>query len=117
MYITLKPLSERKVGVMNVIARLRKKTAQIAGATLYLQAVAGSDYRRQIRRTRNINTRCRAKIWISSTTTRPLLLAKLRTIRQLTDVSSDQQNSGLAANLVIDRKTASRLGHHAATYR
>jgi multidrug efflux pump subunit AcrB len=28
----------------------------------------------------------------------------------LTDVSSDQQNSGLAANLVIDRVTAARLG-------
>ena len=40
----------------------------------------------------------------------PKLLQKMRSIPQLTDVSSDQQNSGLAANLVIDRATASRLG-------
>ncbi len=40
----------------------------------------------------------------------PKLLQKMRTIAQLTDVSSDQQNSGLAANLVIDRDSAARLG-------
>jgi multidrug efflux pump subunit AcrB len=40
----------------------------------------------------------------------PKLLAGMRTIPQLTDVSSDQQNSGLAANLVIDRTSAARLG-------
>jgi multidrug efflux pump len=34
----------------------------------------------------------------------------MRGIHQLTDVTSDAQNSGLAANLVIDRQTASRLG-------
>ena len=33
---------------------------------------------------------------------------------ELRDVSSDQQNQGLAANLVIDRDTASRLGITAA---
>jgi multidrug efflux pump subunit AcrB len=34
----------------------------------------------------------------------------MRGIHQLTDVTSDAQNNGLAANLVIDRPTASRLG-------
>ncbi len=34
---------------------------------------------------------------------------------QLADVSSDQQDQGLAENLVIDRDTASRLGISAAT--
>ena len=38
------------------------------------------------------------------------MLKKLRTVKILTDVSSDQQNSGLEANVVIDRDTASRLG-------
>ena len=33
---------------------------------------------------------------------------------ELRDVSTDQQNQGLAANLVIDRDTASRLGITAA---
>ncbi len=40
----------------------------------------------------------------------PMLLAAMKKIPQLTDVNSDQQNKGLAANIVIDRPTASRLG-------
>jgi multidrug efflux pump len=39
MFVSLKPLSERKVSVDQVIARLRRKLSQIPGATLYLQAV------------------------------------------------------------------------------
>ena len=34
----------------------------------------------------------------------------LSTIPEIADVSSDQQNSGLSSNVVIDRDTASRLG-------
>jgi multidrug efflux pump len=40
----------------------------------------------------------------------PRLLAKLRDLPQLRDVNSDQQNHGLAAQVVVDRDTASRLG-------
>ncbi len=109
MYITLKPLNERKVGVMDVIARIRKKAAPIAGATLYLQAaqdltIGGRSANAQYQYTLQGEDLNQLNHYA------PLLLAKLRTIHQLTDVSSDQQNSGLAANLVIDRKTASRLG-------
>ena len=35
---------------------------------------------------------------------------KMRKLRMLTDVNTDQQNSGLQAALVYDRETASRLG-------
>jgi multidrug efflux pump len=109
MFITLKPLDERGVGVMDVIARLRKKTAHIAGATLYLQAsqdltIGGRAANAQYQYTLQGDDLGQLNHYA------PLLLAKLQTIHQLTDVSSDQQNSGLAANLVIDRKTASRLG-------
>jgi multidrug efflux pump subunit AcrB len=44
----------------------------------------------------------------------PLLLARMRKMPELTDANSDQQNQGLAENLVIDRDTASRLGITAA---
>ena len=40
----------------------------------------------------------------------PRVLQKLRTLPQLADVNSDQQDKGLQASLVIDRDTASRLG-------
>ena len=39
-----------------------------------------------------------------------MLVEKMRKIPQLTDVDTDQQNSGLQASLVYDRPTASRLG-------
>jgi multidrug efflux pump subunit AcrB len=37
-------------------------------------------------------------------------LQKLRTLPELRDVNTDQQDKGLEASLVIDRDTASRLG-------
>ena len=43
------------------------------------------------------------------------MLQKLRTLRGLLDVNSDQQDKGLQAGLVIDRATASRLGISAQT--
>ena len=40
----------------------------------------------------------------------PRVLDKLSTLPEIADVSSDQQNSGLSSNVIIDRDTASRLG-------
>ena len=41
MFVSLKPLEERKITVDYIMQRLRPKLARIPGATLYLQAVAG----------------------------------------------------------------------------
>jgi multidrug efflux pump len=40
----------------------------------------------------------------------PKIVAALQTVPTLADVSSDQQNKGLQASVIIDRDTASRLG-------
>ena len=40
----------------------------------------------------------------------PKVLKKLRSMRIIADVNSDQQNHGLEADLVVDRDIASRLG-------
>jgi multidrug efflux pump len=40
----------------------------------------------------------------------PRVLDRLSNLPEIADVSSDQQNSGLSSNVVIDRDTASRLG-------
>jgi multidrug efflux pump subunit AcrB len=45
----------------------------------------------------------------------PRVLEKLKGLPQLRDVSTDQQDKGLEAQLVIDRDTASRLGIPAQT--
>ncbi|HYA36592.1 MAG TPA: efflux RND transporter permease subunit, partial [Candidatus Binataceae bacterium] len=109
MFVALKPLSERKLSADQIIARIRKATASIAGASLYLQAVqdvnmGGRMANAQYQYTLTSDDLNLLNKWA------PKLLRKMRSIPQLVDVSSDQQNSGLAADLVIDRATASRLG-------
>ncbi len=114
MFITLKPLSERTASAQQVIGRLRKKLAVVPGATLYLQAnqdirVGGRSSNAQYQYTLESSDLSALNTWA------PRMLAKLKTLPQLRDVSTDEQNRGLQARLVIDRDTASRLGLDAAT--
>ncbi|MBV8771934.1 MAG: multidrug efflux RND transporter permease subunit [Deltaproteobacteria bacterium] len=109
MFITLKPLDQRRLRADLVIARLRKKLSHIAGATLYMQAsqdvrVGGRMSNAQYQYTLQSTELGELNQWA------PRLLRALRRIPQLTEVSSDQQNSGPDEYLEIDRATASRLG-------
>ncbi len=109
MFVTLKPLSVRKVSVDQVIARLRPKLAHIPGATLYFQGVqdlqiGGRQSNAQFQYTLSGENLTELYEWA------PKLLQTLRKIPQLKDVNSDQQVSGLEANVIVDRDTASRLG-------
>ena len=109
MFIALKPVAERKLTAAEVITRLRPKLANVPGATLYLQAIqdirvggrlsnALFQFTLQGDDLRELNR------WA------PRMQRKLQALAALTDVSSDQQNRGLEASVVIDRDTASRLG-------
>jgi multidrug efflux pump len=109
MFVTLKPLAERKISVDQVIARLRPKMSHIPGATLYFQGVqdlqiGGRQSNAQFQYTLSGENLDELYAWA------PKLLQKLKTIPQLKDVNSDQQVSGLEENVIIDRDTASRLG-------
>lgn len=108
--INLKSRDERKTTASDIIRRLQPQLAnQVEGITLYMQPVQDLTVEDRVSRTqfqysmedadaRELST------WSSR------LIEKLRTLPQLRDVASDQQNNGLEANLVIDRETASRLG-------
>jgi multidrug efflux pump len=109
MFIALKPLRQRKLSADRVIARLRKETASIPGATLYLQAVqdvrvGGRSSNALYQYTLQGSDLNELNHWA------PLLVARMRTLPHLTDVNSDQQNSGLETALVVDRDTGARLG-------
>src|SRR5881394_3079438 len=109
MFGQLKPLSERKISVDQVIARIRAKTAKIAGAALYLQAVqdlsmGGRMGGAQYQYTLQADNLSDLTYWA------PILQQRLSRIPELRDVNSDQQLKGLQSTLVIDRDTASRLG-------
>jgi multidrug efflux pump len=109
MFITLKPLDERKISADQVIGRLRRKLAVVPGATLFLQSaqdltIGGRQSQAQFQYTlqgENLND---LNYWS------PLLLQKLRSLPELRDVNTDQQDKGLEATVIIDRDTASRLG-------
>ena len=108
-FVTLKPLAERKVSADQVIGRLRRKLASIPGATMYLQpaqdlTIGGRPSAAQFQYTLQDQDLEQLNHWA------PRLLQKLRTLPQLRDVNSDQQNHGLEAHVVIDRDTAARLG-------
>jgi multidrug efflux pump len=108
-FVTMKPLSERKLGVDQVITRLRGKLSAIPGATLILQPVL--DLRIGGRRS---NAQYQYILWgdnlgeLSSWSN--TMLAKMRTLPGLADVNTDQMNGGLQTDLAIDRQTAERLG-------
>jgi multidrug efflux pump len=113
MFVMLKPLEERKLTADQVIGRLRPKLASIPGAALYLQSqqelqIGGRQSNAQYQFTLQSENLKDLNYWA------PRVLAKLRTLPDLRDVNSDQQDKGLSAQVVIDRDTASRLGISAA---
>jgi multidrug efflux pump len=109
MYVQLKPLGERQLSAQQVIGRIRKKVASHAGLSLYLQAqqdlrIGGRQANAEFQYTLTSDDLHLLTLWA------PKLLTRLQAIPQVTDVSSDQQNAGLSANVMIDHDTASRLG-------
>jgi multidrug efflux pump len=109
MFGQLKPLSERKLSVDQVIARIRSKTAKIPGAALYLQAVqdlsvGGRFGGAQYQYTLQADNLGDLTHWA------PILQQRMSRIPELRDVNSDQQLRGLQSSIVIDRDTAARFG-------
>jgi len=109
MYITLKPLRDRKLTADQVIEELSQKFSEVPGATLYMQAqqdlnIGGRLSQAQYQYTLQGEDLNELNEWA------PQLLQKMRALPQLLQVNTDQQDKGLAANVVIDRDTAARLG-------
>jgi len=109
MFVSLKPLDQRKQSADQIIARLRAKTSHVPGATLVLQPVqdvrvGGRPSAAQYQYTLQGDNAAQLLEWA------PRVFARLKRLPQLADANSDQQNKGLQAALTIDRATASRLG-------
>jgi multidrug efflux pump len=109
MFVVLKPLNERKVSADQIVNRLRGKLSVVPGATLFLVPtqdlqIGGRQSNAQFQYTIQDEDLQELNYWA------PRILAKLRGLPELRDVNSDQQDKGLAADVVVDRDTASRLG-------
>jgi multidrug efflux pump len=107
--INLKPLEDRGINASEVIRRLQPELEKVDGITLYMQPVQDLTVEDRVSRTQyqytledpDLNE---LNLWTAK------LIDKLKQIPELRDVATDQQNGGLAAALVIDRVTASRMG-------
>jgi len=109
MFVSLKPLTERKLTADQIIARLRKKLAHEPGANLFLQPVqdirvGGRSSNAQYQFTLQGDSIDELRTW------EPKIRAALSTVSQLADVNTDQQDKGLQTSLVIDHDAVARLG-------
>ena len=107
--INLKPLGERRISASDVIHRLQSELASVDGIALFMQPVQDLTVEDRVSRTQYQYTLEDAdpeelNRWA------PKLVEVLQTLPELRDVSSDQQDQGLASMVVIDRNTASRMG-------
>ncbi len=109
VYISLKPFTQRRISADGVVARLRDKLAEVAGARLFLVAV--SDLRTGGRQS---NATYQYTLLSDDTAMlyrwAPRLTEALQKSDIVKDVNSDQQQGGLETDLTIDRPTAMRLG-------
>ena len=106
--INLKPHGTRASAAV-VIERLQRQLAQVEGISLFMQLVQDLTIETRVSRTQyqftveDADSR-QLSVWT------PKLVERLAQLPQLRDVTSDLQDAGLQAALVIDRATASRLG-------
>ncbi len=107
--INLKPRNQRKESASEIIRRLQPELARVPGITLYMQPIQDLTVEDRVSRTQFQYSLESAdandlNVWV------PRLMDKLRNLPELHDIANDQLTSGLKADLVIDRDTASRLG-------
>ncbi len=109
MFISLKPFATRKTSASGIIKRLRGKISSVPGAPTFLQPVQDLRVGGRISSALYQYTLQGGNLAELNDASQKLL-RKLRTVPQLVDLSSDLQDKGREATLVIDRTTASRLG-------
>jgi len=109
MFVSLKPLEERKITVDYILQRLRPKLAKVPGASLYLQP--SQDLRVGGRNSAALyQFTMRGDNLQDLIAYAPKMFDQLKAIPLIVDVNSDQQNRGLQSMVVYDRETAARFG-------
>lgn len=108
-FVTLKPRPERKEGGQAVIARLRPQLAQVSGVQLFLSPVqdvrmGGRQSNASYQYSLQSDNLADLRKWSA------LLAAQMRTEKALTDIDSDQQDSGVETFVEINHDAASRFG-------
>jgi hydrophobe/amphiphile efflux-1 (HAE1) family protein len=109
VFITLKPHEERTATASQIINRLRPQLAAVKGATVFLQApqditVGGRLSRGQYQYTLQDANIAELAEWSNR------MLARMKTLPELADVSSDLLNNAPQLTITINRDQAARFG-------
>src|SRR5581483_8967900 len=109
LFISLKPLNERGISTQDFINRMRPKLTAIPGIRVFL--VAAQDLRAG---GRSSQSRYQFTLWDPDIDELqkwvPQVTDRLKQLPELVDVTTDRDQGGLQANVVIDRMAAARLG-------
>ncbi len=108
-YITLKPLADRKVSSDDVINRMRSKLATVPGSMIFMQSqqdlvIGARQSNAQFQYTLTADSLDK----INDVT--PRVMEKLKKIKGIADLNSDQRDRGLQSYVTIDYDTAARFG-------
>jgi multidrug efflux pump len=112
--ISLKPHGQRSTGVADVIRRLQRETADVAGIALFMQPVQDLSIDTQVSATEYQFTLDNQDL-ATLQTWAPKVLDRLAKVAEIVDVASDLQPNGRAVVATIDRSTAARFGVTPAT--
>ena len=108
VFAVLKPIAESHATSDQVIARLRGKLANVAGANLYLQPV--QDLRMGARSSNSLYQYTLQDADVDELRDwEPRIRAALSKLPELSDVNTDAQDKGLRTYVQIDRNTVDRL--------
>jgi hydrophobe/amphiphile efflux-1 (HAE1) family protein len=108
-FVALKPRDDRNATAMQIISRLRPQLAKVEGVTLFLQptqdiTVGGRIAAGQYQFTLQDQNFGELDVWA------PRMLAKLKTLPELAEVSTDQQANAPLLSVTINRDAAARFG-------
>ena len=109
MFINLKPVGERDVSSLQVVARLRPQLSQITGLRVFLNPVqdlrmGGRSSNSSYQYTLKSDNTADLKKWATRLTER------LKQESLLQDVDTDQSENGVEVYVDVDRQAAARLG-------
>jgi hydrophobe/amphiphile efflux-1 (HAE1) family protein len=109
LLIQLKPLSQRDVSARQFIERVRPQVATVPGVQLFLQSAQDLSFGGRLTRTEYQYTLTSPDLTALNHWA-PILEQRMRGLRALRDVASDQQIAARHLGIDIDRDTASRMG-------
>jgi multidrug efflux pump len=112
--INLRPKEDRSDGILQTMARLRQKAAQISGIRVFLQPVQDLTIDSTVGRAQyqfilGAASSATLRPWV------PKLVEQLARSPELANVSTNFTDAGLTVQIDIDRDTAARFGVTAAT--